>query len=115
MSTTQTSMKSTPKLSELFAIRRKLLKKKRLSINLQQIWKKLEMHTPTHTLNHDQFNIVLNNNHIVVDPDMSVNIFYELVLTWDRVEAHQMHIQGRRKKEWKKRAIIQLIQHNNTK
>eukprot|EP01083_Nonionella_stella_P007705 22197_1 len=98
MSTTQTSMKSTPKLSELFAIRRKLLKKKRLSINLQQIWKKLEMHTPTHTLNHDQFNIVLNNNHIVVDPDMSVNIFYELVLTWDRVEAHH-NAYTRKKKE----------------
>jgi len=40
-------------------------------------------------LNHDQFNIALMDNQIAVDPDMSVDLFYELIKTWEIIEKHR--------------------------
>jgi len=40
-------------------------------------------------LNHDQFNIALNDNNIQVDPDLSVDLFYELIRTWEIIEKHR--------------------------
>jgi len=40
-------------------------------------------------LNHAQFNIALVDNEIAVDPDMSVDLFYELIRTWEIIEAHR--------------------------
>mmetsp|Transcript_54488 Transcript_54488/g.49045 ORF Transcript_54488/g.49045 Transcript_54488/m.49045 type:complete len:811 (-) Transcript_54488:91-2523(-) len=40
-------------------------------------------------LNHPQFNIALVDNDIQVDPDMSVDLFYELIRTWEIIEKHR--------------------------
>jgi len=40
-------------------------------------------------LNHAQFNIALVDNNILVDVDMSVDLFYELIRTWEIIEAHR--------------------------
>eukprot|EP01084_Bolivina_argentea_P004853 9181_1 len=40
-------------------------------------------------LNHIQFHIELVNNNIEVDPDLSVDLFYELIRTWEIIEKHR--------------------------
>merc|ERR1719229_2067568 len=40
-------------------------------------------------LSHAQFNIALVDNQISVDPDMSVDLFYELIRTWEIIEKHR--------------------------
>ena len=40
-------------------------------------------------LNHAQFNICLDSIEITVDPDMSVDLFYELIRTWEIIEQHR--------------------------
>merc|ERR1712207_114822 len=41
------------------------------------------------TLTHAQFNIALVDNQIKVDPDLSVDLFYELIRTWEIIEKHR--------------------------
>jgi len=40
-------------------------------------------------LTHAQFNIALVDNQISVDPDLSVDLFYELIRTWEIIEKHR--------------------------
>merc|ERR1719273_2825825 len=40
-------------------------------------------------LTHAQFNIALVDNQVQVDPDMSVDLFYELIRTWEIIEKHR--------------------------
>eukprot|EP01083_Nonionella_stella_P285965 973323_1 len=40
-------------------------------------------------LTHTHFNIELVNNNIEVDPDLSVDLFYELIRTWEIIEKHR--------------------------
>eukprot|EP01083_Nonionella_stella_P071819 193146_1 len=57
-----------------------------------KIWDLLVQNRPDddkHQLNHTQFNISLVDNHIQVDPDMSVDLFYELIRTWEIIEQHR--------------------------
>ena len=40
-------------------------------------------------LTHAQFNIALVDTQIKVDPDLSVDLFYELIRTWEIIEKHR--------------------------
>ena len=40
-------------------------------------------------INHKQFIIALNDNEIQVNPDMSVDLFYEIIRTWEIIEKHR--------------------------
>jgi len=59
-----------------------------------QIWDLLVKHrggseVACPELNHAQFNICLDSIEITVDPDMSVDLFYELIRTWEIIEQHR--------------------------
>eukprot|EP01083_Nonionella_stella_P015520 43436_1 len=67
-----------------------------------KIWDLLVQNLPKdskHQMNYKQFKICLLDNRIRVDPDMSVDLFYELIRMWDIIEHNRVEIKKQQYKQ----------------
>merc|ERR1712154_60861 len=64
-------------------------KAERASIKIWTLLTKNRENEQKEKLNHAQFNIAMVDNAISIDPDLSVDLFYELIRTWEIIEKHR--------------------------